>query len=102
MTTRRPYYFNFVNARYMLPCLNICIVWFFFRETCLLRKALNLRDRLRGRRQVIRAVLGDVHIVLNAHTSNAPIAVQNLGVDKLAQLGGLQDGVDDEAAEVDL
>jgi hypothetical protein len=68
----------------------------------LLRKALDFRDCLGGRGQVIRAILGDVHIVFNAHTSDAPVAVQNLGVDVLAQLGGLQDRVDNEAAEVNL
>lgn len=67
-----------------------------------MRKALNLRNSLGGRGQVIGTVLGDVHIVLNTHTSNAPIAVQNLGVDVLAQLGGLQDRIDNEAAEVNL
>lgn len=67
-----------------------------------MRKAFDLYERLGGRSQVVGAVLGDVHIVFDAHTSNAPVAVQNLGVDVLAQLGGLQDGVDDEAAEVDL
>lgn len=101
VTTMRPYYFNSVKARYMLPCLNNCMVWF-IGSCCLLRKTLNLRNSLGGRGQVIGSVLGDMHIVLNAHTTNAPITVQNLGVDVLAQLGRLQDGVDNEAAEVNL
>ena len=41
-------------------------------------------------------------VVLNADASNLPVALQDLGIDVLAGLGGVQDGVDDEAAEIDL
>lgn len=67
-----------------------------------MRKTLNLCNSLGGRGQVIWAVLGNVDIVLNTHTTDAPVALQNLGVDVLAQLGGLQDGINDEVAEVNL
>lgn len=48
------------------------------------------------------AVLQNVDVILNTHASNLPVLVQNLGVNVLARAGVLQDGVDNEGAEVDL
>lgn len=68
----------------------------------LMSEALHLLDGLRGRSQVFTAVLGDVNVILDTHTSHAPVPLQNIGIDVLAKLWRLQDRVNNEAAEVNL
>jgi hypothetical protein len=65
-------------------------------------QALNLFDNLRGGCQILRTILGDVDVVLNAHSSHAPVPLQYLGIDVFASLWGLQNRVNDETAEIDL
>lgn len=68
----------------------------------LLSKALHLLDGLRGRSQVLTAVLGDVNVILDTHASHAPVPLKDIGIDVLAKLRRLQNRVDNEAAEVNL
>lgn len=68
----------------------------------LLSEALHLLNDLRGRGEILIPILGDVDVVFDAHTSDAPVSLQDLGVDVLAQRWGLHDRVNDEATKIDL
>lgn len=65
-------------------------------------EALHLCKSLRRRCEVIRAILGNVNIVLDAYTSDAPVPFQHIRVDIFTQLRRLQDRIDDKSTEVDL
>lgn len=65
-------------------------------------QTLNLCNDLRGGGQVLITILEDVDVVLDAHSSNLPVLIQDLGVDILTGLGVLQDGVHNEGTEIDL
>lgn len=47
-------------------------------------------------------ILGDVDIVLDTHTTDIPVALQDAGIDVLARLRIIEHRVDNEAAEIDL
>lgn len=67
-----------------------------------LGETLYLVKSFGSRCEILMAILGDMDVVFNAYTSHAPVPLQDLSINVLAQLGGLEDGFNNEAAEIDL
>lgn len=65
-------------------------------------QALDPGLQLWGVGQILVPAFGDMNVVLNAHTSNCPVPVEDRLVDVFAQLGICEDRVENEIAKVDL
>ena len=66
------------------------------------RKSLDIRGLLECRCQILIPVLRDQNVVLDPHTADIPVFVEDIRVDVFAVDGVLQVRLDDEFAEVDL
>lgn len=63
------------KLRAQLATVSTCIlnISWILSQSSLLSKAFHLFDGLRGRSEILEAILGNVDVVFNPHTSHAPV-----------------------------
>lgn len=66
-----------------------------------MNQSFNLIPRSRCCSQVLTSILLDQHIILDTHTTDIPVLLQNTLVHEFGELLLLESGLDDKAAEVD-